>query len=90
MITAKLIAKSEPPLLSFAKLFSSDVVRVGGREGGAGGVNGSEGEGEKEGGGYSRPNGPPAGHSVIHKMRPFSQTTLYPCAFMSPLHAAGM
>lgn len=28
-------------------------------------------------GGHSRPSGPPAGHSVIHKMRPFSQTTLY-------------
>lgn len=31
----------------------------------------------RRGGGHSRPNGPPAGHSVIHKMRWFSQTTLY-------------
>lgn len=38
-------------------------------------VNESGGDGDR--GGHSRPNGPPAGHSVIHKMRPFSQTTLY-------------
>lgn len=28
-------------------------------------------------GGYQRSTGPPAGHSVIHKMRPF-QTSLHP------------
>lgn len=65
---------------SFAELFFQAVegVKGGGRvnESGGDGDGGPEG-GDGGGGWHSRPNGPPAGHSVIHKMRLFSQTTLY-------------